>query len=465
MASPATARNPFALDSVNHLLLVALAVVCALVLGIAVGQGRWIVVVGLVCIPVVLRWPVECALGAFSALVLFESGAMSDSSGGKAVGYFVGAGSAGILLATAAVRRRLQMPPKAALWWTLMVAWGALTALWAIDPQTVLQRMPTAFALLILYLAAVSMRLEEREFGRVVHLLILIGALAAAYSVTEFYRGIGYHAFGPVRGSLVIGGSVVNPDLFATRLMLPLALGVSALFVSKGRLLKTFILSVCGVLTLGVLLTQSRAALLALLVMTAVFMLRLGVNARILAVCAAVGGLVMILPAQFFNRINQASATGGAGRLDIWHVGVQMLKHFGLFGAGVSNFPMAYTAYAGYAPDFRGQVAGAHNIYLQTAVESGAIGLLLFLLAVRSQVWLGKHYPKHAGQANIRLVACEAAGWALIISAFFADLMWEKTFWLTWIVLALGTQVYSKAQGNKMQNAGRPVRPHSVGLQ
>ena len=66
MASPATARNLFALDSVYHLLLVALAVVCALVLGIAVGQGRWIVVAGLVCIPVVLRWPVECALGAFS---------------------------------------------------------------------------------------------------------------------------------------------------------------------------------------------------------------------------------------------------------------------------------------------------------------------------------------------------------------------------------------------------------------
>ncbi len=188
MASPATARNLFALDSVYHLLLVALAVVCALVLGIAIGQGRWIVVAGLVCIPVVLRWPVECALGAFSALVLFESGAMSDSSGGKAVGFFVGAGSAGILLATAVVRRRLQMPPKAALWWTLMVAWGALTALWAIDPQTVLLRMPTAFALLVLYLAAVSMRLEEKEFGRVVRMLILIGALAAAYSVAEFYQ-------------------------------------------------------------------------------------------------------------------------------------------------------------------------------------------------------------------------------------------------------------------------------------
>ncbi len=462
MASPATARNPFALDSVYHRLLVALAVVCALALGIAVGQGRWIVVAGLVCIPVVLRWPVECALGAFSALVLFESGAMSNSSGGRAVGYFIGAGSAGILLATAAVRRRLQMPPKAALWWTLMVAWGALTVLWAIDPQTVLQRMPTAFALLVLYLAVVSMRLEEREFGRVVWMLILAGGLAAAYSVSEFYRGIGYHAFGPVRGSLVIAGSVVNPDLFATRLMLPLALAVAAFFVSKGRLLKTLILGVCGVLILATLLTQSRAALLALLVITAVFMLRLGVNVRILAVCAAVGGLMMMLPAQFFSRIHEASATRGAGRLDIWHVGAQILKHFGLFGAGLSNFPMAYTAYAGYAPQYRGEVAGAHNIYLQTAVESGAVGLLLFLLALRSQVWLGKQYRSHPGQANIWLVACEAAGWALIVSAFFADLMWEKTFWLTWMILALGTQVYSQAQATKSQNAGRLARPHSL---
>ena len=168
-----------------------------------------------------------------------------------------------------------------------MVAWGALTALWAIDPQTVLQRMPTAFALLVLYLAVVSMRLEEREFGRVVWMLILTGGLAAAYSVSEYYRGIGFHAFGPIRASLVIAGSVVNPDLFATRLMLPLALAVAAFFVSHGRLLKAFILGVCGMLILAVLLTQSRAALLAILVITAVFMLRLGVNARILAVCAA----------------------------------------------------------------------------------------------------------------------------------------------------------------------------------
>ncbi len=140
--------------------------------------------------------------------------------------------------------------------------------------------------------------------------------------------------------------------------MLPLALAVAAFFASKGRLLKAIILGICGVLILAVLLTQSRAALLALLVMTAVFMFRLGMNARILAVCAAVGGLVMLLPANFFNRLHQASETGGAGRLDIWHVGVQMLKHFGIFGAGVSNFPMAYTAYAGYAPYFRGQDRG-----------------------------------------------------------------------------------------------------------
>ena len=85
---------------------------------------------------------------------------------------------------------------------------------------------------------------------------------------------------------------------------------------------------------------------------------------------------MMILPAQFFSRIHEASATRGAGRLDIWHVGAQILKHFGLFGAGLSNFPMAYTRRTQVMPrHYRGLDWGAHNIYLQTAVESGAVGL------------------------------------------------------------------------------------------
>lgn len=444
MASPATARNPFARSSAYHLFMVVLAVICALAIGISVGQGRWLIVAALAVLPLVLRWPVQIALSAFVLLVCFESGTSADSGIGQTLGWFVGASTAGILVATGVAGRRLRTPPPAALWWILAVGWAALTGFWALVPQIVVQRLPTAFALLVLYLAVASLRVEEREFKPVVGVLIVGGFLAAAYACYEFYQGIGYHSPG-LRASLVIGGVVVNPDLFAARLTLPLALAVSAFFAATSGLRRTIMLGVSGFLILVILLTQSRAALLALLVMTGIFLIRLGVNRRILAVAAAIPVLLMFLPEQFFRRLHMAGQTGGAGRWDIWHVGLEGVKHFGLFGAGLSNFPKVYEMYAGSAPVFQGFDLGAHNLYLQITVECGIVGLFLLLMALRVQLLAGRKDSGNTAKPNIWLVGCEAAGWSLAVACVFADLMWEKIFWLTWIMVALGTQLYAKS--------------------
>src|SRR6266849_1585537 len=455
MATPATARSLFARTSGHQLFMVALAVVCALVVGASIGKELWPVVAALVALPVVIWWPVQCALGAFAVLVLFEPTALADSGGGKAIGFFVGAAATGILLATAVIGRRLQTPPRAAMWWTLAVVWAGLTGFWALDPQIVIGRVPTAFALLILYLAAVSLRVEEREFRPVVALIILAGLLAGAYSCYQYSQGLGHHVFGPLRGSLVIAGSVVNPDLFATRLMLPLALTVSTFFIATSWLKKTLMLGVGGVMLLAILLTQSRAALLGLIIMTAVFLFRLGVNPRILAVCGAFAMVVMFLPSQLFTRVSEAAGTGGAGRVSIWQVGLELVKHYGIFGAGLSKFPAAYANYAGYATVFKGFDNGAHNLYLQITVECGVVGLLLLLQSVRTQMSAGRKSRRDAGKPNIWLVAGEAASLALLIACFFADLMWEKVFWLTWIMLGLATQLYN----TRLQNMKQGKRP------
>ncbi len=417
-----------------------MAVVCCVLIGISVGQERWPFVAALAAIPVLLLWPAQSALGAFGLLVLFESGAVTETGGGKTLGWFVGAAAACTLLVTALAGRRLQKPPKAAWWWTMLIVWSAFTVLWAVDSRIVTQRLPTAVALLLLFLAAASLRVEESEFQPVVAILILGGFLVAAYAVYQFYHGVGWTGFG-LRASLVIDRVAVNPDIFATRLLLPLSLALGAFFMLRSRVLKLGVLGIMGVLLLAVLLTQSRAALLAVLVAAGVFVFRLGANRRILVVGAVLAIVLMFVPSQFFFRVHQAAATGGAGRLDIWRVGVELLKHFWILGAGLSNFPVAYSRYAGYAPIFRGYGRGAHNLYLQVAVELGLVGLVLMLQAVRSQLWWKS---KSGVKPHMWLVACEAAGWSLLVSSTFADLMWEKTFWLTWIMLAISTQVYSK---------------------
>ena len=68
---------------------------------------------------------------------------------------------------------------------------------------------------------------ESLLFKVIVAALIVGGCLAGLYSTYEFYHHIGW---GAARSSLVMGEEAINPNIFATRLLLPLALSVGAFF-------------------------------------------------------------------------------------------------------------------------------------------------------------------------------------------------------------------------------------------
>jgi hypothetical protein len=41
--------------------------------------------------------------------------------------------------------------------------------------------------------------------------------------------------------------------------------------------------------------------------------------------------------------------------------------------------------------------------------------------------------------ANLRVVACHAAAWGMLTASFFLGMLWFKSFWLVWIMLALAS--------------------------
>jgi O-antigen ligase len=440
MASSVITTNPFSPPVTYRLLQIGLAVAGALVLGITVGEARWSLLAVIVVMLLVLRWPVETALGIFVLLVPFESRALiADSDSGKTLIWFVGAGAACTLVAAALVRRRFQRPPRAALWWTLFLAWCVLTAAWALNLQWALSEIPTVAASLGLYLVAVSFRVDEKEFQRLIGLTILGGCLAGLYASYEFFGHVSSsHLSSSLagRGSLILGGTAENSNFFAARLFLPLALTLGAYFSVRSRLLKIVCLGIIATLLLAVLVTMSRGAVLSVLVMAAVFMVRKGVNRRILAVCAVSVVMIMVMPSLFFTRFSEAIATGGAGRLDIWYVGWELFKHYGILGVGLHNFGFAYSEYAG------GHSWDSHNIYLQTGVEFGIVGLCLLGKAVHAQLLGRRNQQAKSRSSNIWIVACEAAGWSIMTAGLFGNFLFEKTFWLIWIVFALALQLY-----------------------
>src|SRR5207245_5427962 len=123
----------------------------------------------------------------------------------------------------------------------------------------------------------------------------------------------------------------------------------------------------------------------------------------------------------FFLRLEGTLASQGAGRLDIWVLGLALLKRYGLLGAGLDNFPIGYQQFAGLAPHFpyHGYIRGAHNTFLSMAVESGIVGFGLFVAGVITQF---RAAQRGRVQSLPALVSYEAACWGLLTAGFFLDL-------------------------------------------
>jgi len=109
-------------------------------------------------------------------------------------------------------------------------------------------------------------------------------------------------------------------------------------------------------------------------------------------------------------------------------------------GAGLDNFPLGYQQFAGLASRFpyHGYMRGAHNTFLNMAVENGIVGFGLFVAGLISQLRVAQHSRVRLAPP---LVSYEAACYGLLVAGFFLDLFWWKLFWLAWILLALASRV------------------------
>jgi len=441
-------------SSLSHYLVPAVVAVSAVVIGLVVGQGQWKLALAALGLPLVMLSPVPIGLGSYAVLIPFDSVAvLGQAEHGRTLTWFAGAAATVLLLGAGLVSRRYAVPPAAAKWWVLFTLWYALTTAWALSPQTAIQFLPTVFGLLVLYVASVCFRYRQNEFQLITFLTILGGIAAAIWTIHLFRQGSFYETGAETRASLIVDGRYANPDELAMTLLLPISLAFGHFLSLKRGLRKTCMLGAMLVITLGLLVTMSRAAVVALAIMLAVYLYRLRVGLRLMLPVALLSMLLLLMPSGFFLRFQQASESGGSGRFDIWTVGLAAFSHYGLIGAGLHNFPFAYTNYAGEAPHFKGIGRDAHNIYLAIAVETGVIGLLLFAGAVRSQMRTHFH-ARHVGEVNNLLIATEAATWGILVFGFFGTIIWDKSFWFSLMLMsAAGSLVQEPAASSPSREA------------
>jgi O-antigen ligase len=440
----------------------------AILIGVVVGQGRWIFLPVVALLPLLWFWPVEIAMGAAVVLLPFEYVSSLGVSGGGGSDRTLM--SVAILLAflvlcaAGVVGRRLQRPSAIAVWWGLFAAWSAVSILWAVEPRKSMELLPSVVSLFLFYLAGSSFRITEKELDRIVSFAILGGAAAAAWSVYSHYYGAGF-AEHEVRATLTIGGGAANPNRFGGCMLIPLSLALARFLSARHRWARILALGLFATISLGLIITMSRGAILAAVVTITVFFWRLN-SLKLKSLKPKVRrfllvGIVLVLvvaataPAGLFKRFGESATDRGAGRLDIWSVGLAILEDYAAVGAGLNNFPVVYNKYAGYAShqEFKSD-RDPHNVYLGVSVEEGLVGLFLLAMALRTQFKIVSKVRARTAESSTMLIACEATGWGVLVASMFGSLLWDKVFWISWVLLAFALTV----QAAKSSSEGRFTR-------
>lgn len=425
-------------SSYRKLLIGFAFLLVATAMGWLVVKGAWLPLGGAVGFTLLALWPAYMWLGVFVFLVPFDDVlALQSGANGLTLTSLIGLVTLFISFGTFLALRRLRLPLSPAIAWFAFLAWEACTILWSVDRDVGIRRLPTIFSLFAFYLVMTCCQFSEKEISRVARFAIFGGCVAAAITLYEFRVGVFYHNL-VMRGSLVFGDRQTDPNILAASLLLPLSLVVGE-FLGAAKLRAKFLLSFCALLIVsGIFSTGSRGSVLAIGVILVFYLRKVGINWRVLAPLTLLGGALMFAPAFLLQRLEESQSTGGAGRVYVWQTGLAALKDYFLAGAGLDNFPVIYNDYASQAAHFAGLNRAPHNIFLQIAVESGIIGVLLFGWPIVSHARCAtRRDALSTGAQRFRLIACEAAACGMLVASFFLGTLWTKAFWCVWVLLAV----------------------------
>ncbi len=183
-------------------------------------------------------------------------------------------------------------------------------------------------------------------------------------------------------------GLATNEIAGALTLFVPFAAALALGGLSSRRYKTAFILSPLALFLLGVMvLSQSRTALFGTaiaLILVVVLLLRPGWKWA--AAGLVLAGVVAILAGQtgLLDRFVYAGANSWDSvvnpRLNVWQQGIFALRDFPLWGMGLGLFGMLAPRLYPLVPFAQAKILeDAHNLYLQSMLDFGVIGGLVFL--------------------------------------------------------------------------------------
>ncbi|HYL52125.1 MAG TPA: O-antigen ligase family protein [Acidimicrobiia bacterium] len=341
----------------------------------------------------------------------------------------------------------------------------ALSYLWASDPQATASAVQKLALVIVIAVGFVATLQDTRALRFATGAIMAGGVFLALLSLHQvvsagYHRTYGGFAVAQIENivgttnAYRIGGPFGDPNFFGQLMLLPVAFGLQRLAAARSfgrRALATVVVGLCGA---TVLLTYSRGALIALIVVLVIWLWTTPTpRARTLIVVCGVGALLvgsLVLPSAYRERISQVqSVVPGLGsrpgttsddalrgRESAVIVGLRMFADHPLGGVGAGNFQSRYLDYAASVGLYRsGQPLAPHSLVTQVASETGLIGVIAFgsiVVGAFAALRRSRQDLLAIGQAeNARLVAAiRNALVGYLVASLFLHAAYPQTLWL-----------------------------------
>jgi hypothetical protein len=415
-------------------LISALALTGFVALPFGAGQGGLLVGVGLAVAPLAVilaaRWPFLpfCLYAAILPLDGLNLGFTRN------LPHLLGLLATVVLALRLAIRRSPVPLPRALVAWTVLLLWMVCSLAWTENFSLGAQLSQQVAANLALAVLLAVTPFTLGEFQAVIASVVVGGIGSAGYAIRLYESGSTF-AHQTDAGARVFFGSGstydLDPNFFAAALVLPTIVAIIAALRTRKLPLKLLLTATTIVIMLGIIVSGSRGAFIALGVGVLYLFLR-GRYLVQLSLLAVLGGLASLALPIIWTRFNDPNAGQASGRFEAWPAGWYAFRHHWFLGNGIGGYRDAYEqAYLHIfqSGNFHTWSQDPHNLLFQTGVELGGIGLMIVAVAWFVQFRTLRYIPRASPLYDMRC-AVEAATAALFVSSLSMDLMTMKWTWL-----------------------------------
>ena len=338
-------------------------------------------------------------------------------------------------------------------------------SLWKIVHLEKFDTMIVTVSYMLLYLMIVNL-VETRRFMLILMVVLCIMAfLLSCLAVAQFITG---KTIVPIRSSGALFKSYItdryralitsdNPNTGAGFLVLILSLVLGLFFIASHRIFKLLLLFVSVTIISGILVTQSRSALLGLIAMILCLTVFLKVGIKpllfILFICLITYiGVYYLMPEygilgkSIMPKEGDLSVTN---RILLAKASINMIIDNPIWGVGIGNIKYEIPRYGMYYE------SASHNIFLHVAGEAGLPALIALIWLIVRFIIIMIRSAKVTGDNKLRILSYSfLAGFiGYMVHAQFHTYLWNN---LLWYFIGLGLSCAKLAHKRSMPQ-GHPV--------